>query len=162
MASGNTLAVFGANQNQPPSTGFAYYGRVNNHPILVFDATSDTVAVFADLLSRTYAAGGITLTLIWCADTATSGNVVWTAAFERDNGGSSITSDSFATAQSATEAVPGTSKTLVYTTITFANGDIDGLLAGEAFRLKITRDADHASDTATGNVFLLRVELKET
>lgn len=39
---------------------------------------------------------------------------------------------------------------------------MDSLAAGEAFRLKVTRDADNASDTMAGDAELIGVEIKET
>ena len=44
--------------------------------------------------------------------------------------------------------------------IAFLNAEIDGLLVGESFRIKIIRDA--VSDTMTEDAQLLRIEIKET
>jgi hypothetical protein len=54
---------------------------------------------------------------------------------------------------------------VVKTTITFTDGaDMDSLAAGEAFRLKIRRDADGTggTDDITSDCELLRVVLRET
>ena len=61
------------------------------------------------------------------------------------------------------QAAPaGTSGIDTYTTLAFTNSQIAGLLAGEAFRLRIRRNGANAGDTMTGNAQLIRVELKET
>jgi hypothetical protein len=102
---------------------------------------------------------------MWVAATsATSGNFVIDAAVERiQEGTTDIDSDSFAAVNSVTQAVNGTSGVPVKATITFTDGaDMDSLAAGEAFRIKITRDANNASDTATGDMELLRIHLQET
>ncbi len=131
--------------------------------MLDFDAGTDESAVFGGVLSRHYAGGGVTATLVWMASTATSGNCVWNAQIERGDTGTDMDSDSFATAQAATGAASGTSGAPTYTAITFTSGaNMDSLAVGEAFRLKVTRDADNGSDTMTGDAELLRVELKET
>lgn len=162
MASGNTLCVFTPAGNQPPASTYATYNTRNSHLVLEFDAATNWSAVFAGVLPRHYTSGGITVTIIWMAASATSGNCVWNAAFERDDTALDLDADSFATAQATTAAAPGTSGFPAYTTITFTNAQIDGLLAGEAFRLKLTRDAANVSDTMTGNAQVLRVELRET
>ncbi len=165
MASNNTLCVFSPLHNQPPSSNFAQLGLRNNHPTLEFDPTTDWAAIFGGVLPRHYASGGITVTLVWCAASATTGDVVWLCDFERlQDGTTNIGSDSFdsANAQSATATVPGTNGVVKYTTIAFTNSQIDSLAAGEAFRFRVQRDANAAGDTASGSMQLLRVELRES
>lgn len=164
MASGDTLAVFTPYANEPPSSAFATLDVKNLHPVLEFDAATDEEAVFTGVLPRNYGGGGITATLIWAADTATSGDVIWETAFERMDTGTALNADSFATAVAASAATaPGTLHQPKYTTIAHTNGaQIDSLAVGEAFRLKVRRDANHASDTMAGDAQLLAVELKET
>jgi hypothetical protein len=88
--------------------------------------------------------------------------VIWNAAFERMDTALDIDADSFATAIAAAAAtVPGTSGFPKYTTISFTNAQADGIVAGEMYRLKITRDADNASDTAAGDAELLGVEVRQ-
>src|SRR5437667_9789413 len=136
MASGQTLVTFSRQHNQPPASNYALLGLRNNHPTLEFDATTNWDAIFGGVLPRNYAGGGITLTLVWAAASATTGNVGWKAAFERlQNGVDTIGSDSFAAFQASSfDAVPGTSGVVKYSTITFTDGgQIDSLAAGEAF-----------------------------
>lgn len=164
MTTGDTLVLFNALNNEPPSSVMATVNLRNGHPILEFDAATDWFAIFSGLLPRHYSGGGLTVTLMWMAATATSGNVVWNAAFERmDDETTDLDADSFAAVQAATAAAPGTTGMVQYTAITFTNGaQMDSVAAGEAFRLKISRDADNGSDTMTGNAQLLLVEVKET
>jgi hypothetical protein len=158
------MAVFPAAANVPPASGFATFDTRNRHVVADFDAAVAESAVFPGFLSRNYTGKGITATIVWLATSATSGNVRWTAAFERHQDETTdLDADDFATAKGATGAAPSTSGAPQYTEIAFANGaEIDGLLAGESFRLKVTRDAANAADTMAGDAELLRVELRET
>ena len=76
-----------------------------------------------------------------------------------------IDADSFATANSAGGTAPGTSGQVIKVTTTHTTGaEMDSLAAGEAFRLKIRRDADGTSgtDDITTDAENLRVVIKET
>lgn len=165
MASGDTLCVFEPGANRPPASNYATFDTRNNHLVLDFDAATDEDAIFAGVLPRNYAGGGITVTIVWGATSATTGNVIWNSAIERlEDEGTDTDADSFATANaSAAVACAGTNGALQYTTIAHTSGaQMDSLAAGEAFRIKITRDANNASDTMTGDAELFRVEIKET
>lgn len=165
MASGNSLITWVATDDHPPAAAYATPDVRNAHPCLNFDAATDEDACFHGVLPRHYAGGGITLVIAWMAASATTGNVMWTAAFERlDAGGQDLDADGFATAQAAgAAAANAASGKLTYTTITFTNGaQMDSVAVGEAFRLKVTRDADNGSDTMTGDAQLVSTELRET
>ena len=167
MASGETLAVFTPHGNMPPSSNFASLDTRNGHLVLDFDPTTDESAIFGGVLPRGYGGGGLTVRLFWSATSATSGSARWDAAIERiDDEGQDVDSDGFAAVQSATATAPGTSGQVQYTEITFTDGaQMDSLAAGEAFRLKVARDADASgggTDDMTGDAELLRVEIKET
>lgn len=164
MASGDTLYIWTAHANEPPTTNYALYNTRNAIFVLDFDASTAWAAVFSGVLPRNYAAGGVTVRLGWLGATATSGDVKWNAAFERhqDETGD-LDSDSFATAQTTTATAPTTSGAIQYTDIVFSDGaQMDSLAIGESFRLKVSRDAANGSDTMTGYAQLMRVELRET
>lgn len=164
MASGDSLCSFLPSEYEPPSSNYAPWSLRNNHPILVFaDGATTFAAVWTEILPRNYAGGGLTVTIIWSA-VPTSGNVEWIGAIERMDTGTDLDADSFASNQlSGATAVPGTSGAPKYTTLTFSSGaNMDSLAAGEAFRLKISRDPSVANDTAAGNAEILAIEVKET
>ena len=161
MASGNTLLVFSSEDGAPPSSSFAAWTRRNNHIVAAFDAGTDESLDFRGVLPQHYAGGGLTIYVHWIAASATSGNCVWNAAMERLS--TDMDSDSFATAQAATGAANGTSGIITTTSITMSSGaNMDSLAAGDAFRLRITRDADNGSDTMTGDAQLVCVEVRES
>ena len=161
-----------------PATGFAQpavisgSGTGGSQPaeqILVYrfdPATVEYVDLFCRL-SKLYGGGGLTLTLPWAAEIATSGNVVWQAAMRRIAVG---TTDIDSTAhtysyQAATSPAPGAAGIVRDAAIAFTNGgQIDSLAAGEAFFLRVRRAASDAGDTMTGDAMLLAdlVKLVET
>jgi hypothetical protein len=164
MASGDTLLIFTPLHNEPPSSNPATLDIRNQHPTLDFDDTTNEDAVFSAVMPRSYAGTtGLTVYIHYAMTSATSGDVDWDVSIERIGDQQlDIDSDSFAAVNSIDNTtVPGTSGNVDIVNVTFTDGaDMDLVAVGEAFRLKVTRDA--ASDTATGDAELLRVEIKET
>ena len=164
MASGDTLLIFTPLHNEPPSSNPATLDMRNQHPVLDFDAGTNESAVFSAVMPRSYAGTtGVTVYLHYAMSSATSGDVDWDVAFERiGDQQQDIDSDSFAAVNSVDNTtVPGTSGLVDIVNVTFTDGaDMDSVAVGESFRLKVTRDA--ASDTATGDAELVKVEIKET
>lgn len=163
MASGDTIAKFVPQHNEPPSSNFATPDTRNNHPVLDFDAAANESAVFSDVLSRHYGGGGLTVYIHYAMSTAISGDVDWDVSFERiGDQQQDIDSDGFAAANSVDNTtVPGTSGNVDIVSVAFTGGaDMDSIAVGEGYRLKVTRDA--ASDTAAGDAELRFIEIKET
>jgi hypothetical protein len=163
MASGDTLLVFTAAHGAPTATNYATFDARNQHTVLDFDDTTNESTVFEAVMPRHYGGGGVTVYLHYSMTSATSGDIDWDVAWERIGDQQlDIDADSFATANSVDNTtVPGTSGNVDIVSIAFTNGaQMDSVAVGEAFRLKVTRDA--ASDTGTGDAELLRVEVKET
>lgn len=163
MGAGHTLLIFTADAGRPPNASFATFDLRNAHPVLDFDDTIAEFICFGSMLPRNYDLRGIVVTLVWMATTATTGDVRWEAAFERHQDEvDDLDSDSFATAKGVTATAPAISGAVQYTEISFSDGaEIDGLLKGESFRIKIQRAAADVADTMTGDAELLRVELRE-
>ncbi len=162
MATGNTLSKFFPTDNRPPATNYATPDRRNGHDVLDFDDTTAEGAVFTDILPRNYAGGGITVYVHWSATSATTGNVGWTVEFEADSV-QDIDSDGFASAQTvAGAAVNATSGKETISILAVSNGaNIDSIVVGERFRLRLKRDVA-ASGNATGDAEFSGLELKET
>ena len=153
-----TYATFTAEHNQPPSTAFATLDTRNSIAVLDYDAATDENAVFVGIMPEAASLGsGLIVRLHWMATSATSGNVRWGVQLERSN--TDLDSDSFDTAVEATAAANGTSGILTTTAITVTT--IDGITAGDVFRLKVFRNADDATnDTMTGDAELVAVEVR--
>jgi hypothetical protein len=153
-----TYAVFVAGlENSPPSTAFATLDTRSSIPCLDFDDATDESAVFMGIIPEGASLGsGLKIRLHWMATTATSGNVVWDVSLERMT--TDLDSDSFDTIASGTAAANGTSGIVTVTEITLTT--IDSVTAGDGYRLKVTRDANNASDTMTGDAELVVCEVR--
>lgn len=164
MASGDTLLIFTPLQNEPPSSAYATLDTRNGHVVLDFDAATDESAIFKSVLPRHYDGGGVTVYLHVAFTSATTNEARFDVAFERvGDGQQDIDSDGFASAQSVDVTAPATSGHVEIASVAFTDGaQMDSVAVGEGFRLKITRDANHANDDATGDAELWAVELVET
>lgn len=153
-----TLAVFSPLANQPPASAFATLDTRNSVPVLDFDAAADESAVFSAVVPESATlTSGIVARLVWMATSATSGNVQWRVAFERRT--TDQDADSFDTATEATDATNGTSGICETCEITCTT--IDSIVAGDSFRVRITRvGTDATNDTMTGDAELVAVELR--
>ena len=178
MASGDSLYVWTAHADEPPSTNFAEFNTRNGHFLLEFSDTVAQAAIFRGVMARNYAGGGVTVRLGWMAASETlrdalgnpiitpltAGSVKWNGQFERHQAATDdLDTDSFAAAQTTTAAAPATAGTLAYSDIAFTNGaQMDSIAVGEGFRLNVTRDAADVADTMAGVAQLVTVELRET
>lgn len=171
MASGNALCLFHAQDGVPPASTYATGDRIaggstpaESVPVLDFDQGSDEFIDFYGVLPATYSGGGLTITLMWSASSATSGNVVWGLAFRRvaDDAEQLSTSHSYSYNE-VTDAAPSALTEVAYATITFTNGaDMDDLAAGEMFILRCRRNGDDAGDTMSGDAELHFIYIRET
>lgn len=162
-ASGQTLLTFGPLDNEPPSSNYATLGTRNGHPILQFDATTGWSAVFTAVMPFSYSnATGITIYIASSLASATSGTLGYLVSLERMDGALDIDADSFgATTTVTATTVPGTSGFPHIHAVAVTKGaNMDSVVAGDVFRLKITRDV--ANDTATGNSEILGIMIAET
>jgi hypothetical protein len=164
MASGDTLLIFTPYSNEPPATVYATLDTRNAHPVLDFDAATDESAVFTGIMPRNYAGGGVTvyLHLTDTNDTNAAHASYWDVSFEAMIA-QDADADGFAAAQSSHAHPNGTSGIPVVLAIPFTDGaQMDSVLAGELFRLKVNRDANNGSDDWANDAELLMVEIKET
>lgn len=164
MASGDTLLVFNPQSNEPPASNPATLDYRNQHPVLDFDASTNEDAVFSSVMPQAYsAATGVTVYIHYAMSSAVADTVDWDAAFERIGDQQlDIDGDSFAAVNSVDDTtVPATTGLVDVVSIAFTAGaDMDSVVKGEGFRLKITRDA--VSDDAAGDAELRWVEVRET
>ena len=160
MAAGQTIGKFIPQCYEPSATPPTPSKR-GGHPVLLFDDTTNETCYFSDVMPQNYHGGGLTVYVHVAMGTATSGNVDIDVAFERLGETQDMDSDSFASVQSADDnTVPGTAGQLMIVEVTFTSGQIDSIAAGEGYRISITRDA--TNDTASGNMQLRFVEIRES
>ena len=164
MASGDGLATFIPQAFTPHATLYATIDLRNLHPVLDFDDTIPEYCYFTGVLSGKYTGGGITVRLHVAFTSATTGAADFLVAFERiGDEHQDLDSDGFAAGQSGVVSAPATSGHVQVQSIPFTDGaQIDGLLAGETFRIEVARVANSGSDTAAGDAELLLIDLSET
>lgn len=159
MASRATLTPFSA---EFPASNYPQLLLSNRRPVLAFDAATDEAAYWT-LVAPQGLTGALTLVISYAMASATSGAVVWQAAIEAITDGDALdtdAADSFdADNTSSAATVPGTAGQIDQVTITLTNAD--GVAAGDLVRVRINRDANNASDTATGDAYLLAAELRD-
>ena len=154
----STLARFTPRENQPPATAFATLDTRNSIAVLDFDAAVDESAIFSGVIpENANLASGLQIRLAWMATSATSGNCRWGVQIERCT--TDLDADSFDTAVEANTTTSGTAGIPTITEITTTN--LDGLTAGDLFRLRVYRDSsDTTNDTMTGDAELIAVEIR--
>ena len=163
MASGDTLAVFRPQDNEPPAANYATLDTRNAHPVL--DMALTEIAIFSFVVPRHYGGSGITVYMHYAMSSATANDIALDTTFERiGDQQQDLDSDGFdATGVNGTDTtVPGTSGLVDIVSNAHSDGArLDSLAVGEGGRLKILRTAVAGTD-ATGDLELRFVELKET
>lgn len=164
MASGNSLLMWTALQGEPPASNYATLDTRNNHPCLDFDQTTGETIYFSGVMPQHYSdTTGVTVYLHWAGSVVGTNTVGWLIAFERmGDGGTDIDSASFAADQTvAAEAADATSGILDVSSVAVTKGaNMDSVVAGDLFRLRVTRDV--ANDSLAGDAELYAVEIRET
>ena len=163
MSSGDTLAVFMPQQNEPPTADFATPDTRNRHPVL--DMALTEIAIFSFVMPRQYAGNGVTVRLHYAMSSAVADDIRLDTTFERiGDQQQDLDADGFdATGVDGTDTiVPGTSGLVDVVNNVHSDGArLDNLAVGEGGRLKVTRTAVAGTDAA-GDLELRFVELKET
>ena len=172
MASGNSLHVFKSGGYEPPSSNHAPFtvitAATGQRPALLFDDGTDETAIWSSILNRAYDGGGLTVTLYWAMVGANTTKVMSVdVAIERVVVGAALGTggSDFAAANNGNVAVDNDADDVFSHAITFTKGaDMDSVVAGEPFRIRVTRDADGttSTDDAVGDAQLIAVEIKET
>ncbi len=157
-----TRFIFIPGSAEFPASNFPQFLLVNRRPVLAFDAATSEAAYWTSVAPQGLS-GTITVILHCIMASAISGNVVFRGQLEAVTPGDAVDLDattSFDTANSSgAVAVPGTAGYDFAVSITMTNAD--SIAAGDYFRLSINRDAANASDTATGDAYVLAVELRD-
>ena len=171
MASGNTLLQWVAEDGIATGSTFATLDRraggsspAEQFFVADFDAAAIEYLDFRGIIPQNYAGGGYTLRLWWGATTATTGDVVWDAAFRavKDAAEDIDTSQTY-DFNTVTDTAPGTSGQYTAAVITFTDGaDADSTAAGDPFIVRLRRNATSVNDTMAGDAELMALELRET
>lgn len=164
MASGDLLYVFRPGSNEPPAANFATDGVRGARRVLEFDADTNQAAQFVGLMPAQYSnATGIDVTLHCFSDDNNAAHAAYFSVYlESLENGVDLDSDSYgsaATDYGNPDATAGESWTIA---ISLPKANMDGVIKGDPFRLKVERDADNASDDVTGDVQVFLIVVRET
>lgn len=156
-----TRFIFTPESAHYPATNYAPYTIVNRRPVLAFDAATNETAYWTAIAPQGIS-GTLTAVVTYMMASATSGDVDVDVAIEAISDGDAVDLDSttsFATVNSTDNVtVPGTAGYIDQISVTLTNND--SIAAGDYVRLSLTRDA--SSDTATGDMYVLAVELRDS
>lgn len=151
-----SLIVLSPNSAEFPTTNYPFLGSTNNRPTLAFDATTNETCYWSFIAPNSIT-GTLVLNVYYMMATATSGDVDVDVLVEAISDGEN-SADSFDTANSVDNTtVPATAGIIDVISVTLTNKD--GIAAGDLVRIGLRRDA--ASDTATGDMLVLAVELQD-
>lgn len=159
-----TRGVFGPlNAEYQNTSNFPALLTVNTRPALAFDASTDEECCWTGIAPQGLT-GTITAVVTYIMASATSGAVRFQLSLEAISDGDAVDLDatsSFDTANSNGETVPGTAGHMSQVSVTMTNAD--SLAAADYYRLGLRRDADGTSgtDDATGDCYVLAVELRD-
>ena len=148
-----------------PATNFPQqipYAAGGNRLVLAYDATTQETAYFNFIVPQGVV-GVMTLFLHCMAASAVVGNVVFSVAIEAVTPGDAVDLDaatSFDTASVSTPMVVPTTAGFDFI-VMIPLVTVDSWAAGDYARLAVARVANHASDTAAGDVGVLAMELRE-
>ena len=146
---------------EPYSSNFPARVKINgtNFPVtgLAFDATTDEACCFK-FQPRSFSST-LALELIWYADTASSGNVVWesqVSAITPNTDSQDIETDGLATLNYVQDAhLTSVNQRVHSCSISITN--TDSVASGDIVHLRVARDADssNAADDMSGDAILV-------
>lgn len=142
-----------------PTSNFGALTVINQRPCLAFDATTDETAYWT-VVAPQGLTGALSAVISYIMASATSGTCGWGVAVEAVTDGDATDLDagtSFDTVNTGSATVPATAGYIDQISITLTNAD--SIAAGDYVRIAINRDA--AGDSATGDAYLLAVEIRE-
>ena len=144
----STLATFTAQSNSAPSSSFATFDTRNDHVVLDYTSTTMQYGIFADIMPQNYVTSTMAQIVTYWTSTSTTGVLVAMADFERIGLGSQdIDTDGYNTSSTASTSVSATSGNTFTITFNLTNANLDAVLAGEPYRLRIGRTKSSVEDT---------------
>jgi hypothetical protein len=159
MATRAVLTPFSA---EMPASNFPQLMQVNERPVLAFDASTAETARWTSIAPQALT-GSLTAVITYMMASATSGGVSFDVALEAVTDGDSTDLDAGTSFDSVNNgdagSVPGTAGFIDQISITLTNAD--SIAAQDYFRLALTRAVADSSDTATGDCYVLAVELRD-
>lgn len=144
-----------------PSSAAAGLTVVGGRPVLAFDAATDESAVWTFVAPQGLT-GALSCVMSLIGNAAGTNSTYWEVSVEAVSSADATdldSTESFATVNTGNVAMPATQGHMVQLSITLTNND--SIAAGDYVRIKITRDANNASDNFAADAYLLTAEIRE-
>jgi len=160
MASGDSLLVFDSLSNRPPAANYATIDLRNGFVLLDFDDTTDETARFHAVLPSHYGGGQVLAVITWTSSSAISGDALLRVETTRLSSGVNIdTLPAVGGSDEVTTTAPTTSGQLVISQSSPLA--VGGAVAGDLLLVSLIRVASLSSDTLSGDVELVSLEIRE-
>jgi len=145
-----------------PATNFPQLNKVNTRPVLGFDAATSETCYWTVIVPQGWT-GTVAAVISYMMASAVSGGVAFDVAIEAVTTGDALDLDntsSFDTVNGGNDsAVPGTAGYMEQLSITLSN--LDSAAAADYLRISLARDVADGNDTATGDCYVLEVEIRD-
>jgi hypothetical protein len=151
-----TYSVFTALDNHPPGTNYATFDTRASIGVLDFDGLTNEAAVFVGIIPEAASYASMQARVRWMSASATTGNVIWGIKWENMN--TDLDSESYG-GVSETISTTGLTSGLPNNT-TISCTDLDGVTAGDLYRIYLYRGATATTDTMVGDAQLIAVEIR--
>jgi hypothetical protein len=157
----NEYAItFRAPQHEPPTGNFPTLYNRNARPVLDFPSSGTFFTHFCEWMPLCRGTGSINVEILWSPRTIGSGGQgIWSASFEKVSA-NDIDTDSFSVTKGIFSVRPSDTAGHIGTgVITFNSDEIDSILPGDYFRLKISRSG--SIDSYRESLDLLSVRMRD-
>lgn len=147
---------------QFPTTNYPARMPSNNRMVLAYDASTSETAYWEGVAPQGMT-GTWTAVISYRMASATTGGVAFDIAVEAISSGDAVdlnaTSSFDAVNAGSDAAVPGTAGYMEQISITLTN--MDGAAAADRLRISVARDVADAVDTATGDCYVMGIEIRD-
>jgi hypothetical protein len=161
----NTRLILTPQAAEFPSTNFPQLLTIHSTErrfVLAYDGATAETAMWTAVVPQGWT-GTVNAVISYCMSSATSGGVAFSVTLEAVTSADALdldTATGYDTTNTGTDAaVPGTAGYMDQITIALSN--LDSAAAGDLLRISVTRAVDNAADTATGDCYVLAVEIKD-
>jgi len=157
-----TRAILTPEAAHYPATNFPALLLSNRRPVLAFDASTSETAYWTFIAPQGIT-GAWTAVISYAMASATTGGVAFDVALEAISSGDALDTDattSFDTVNTGTDSgVPATAGYMEQISITLTNAD--SVAAADLVRVSVARAVANGADTATGDCYVLSVEIRD-
>lgn len=157
-----TRFIFLPKDAELPGANGPQLTTVNDRPVLAFDASADEHCFWTAVAPQNMS-GALSILVFYVMASANSGAIYFQAQLEAVTPTDALDLDSstgFDTANLTGDNPAATVGYMKAQPLTLTN--VDSIAPGDLFRLRFNRDADNASDTATGDLYVLAIEFRDS